>query len=87
MAHDEPVSRSMSVSASPQMTADTTVTDWIHLMRAEYQEIPGLHLTQAQAQRLWGLHPTLCEALLHTLVEAKFLVRSPEGFYRRADQD
>jgi hypothetical protein len=63
----------------------TSVADWIHLIRSEYLEIPGLHLTRKQVQRLWGLDIVVCDALLEALVEARFLRRSPAGAYIRAD--
>ena len=31
----------------------TTVTDWVHIVRGEFVEIPGLRLTRPQVQRLW----------------------------------
>jgi hypothetical protein len=65
----------------------TSVADWIHLIRSEYLEIPGLHLTRKQVQRLWGLDIVVCDALLEALVEARFLRRSPAGAYIRADAD
>ena len=57
------------------LTADTTVEDWLQLIRAEYLEISGLSLTQLEVQRLWGLDPVTCESLLGALVDARFLTR------------
>ena len=62
------------------------MTDWIHLIRAEYLESPGLRLTEPQAQRLWGLDSTTCGAILTTLLDLKFLKRTRHGAYVRADQ-
>lgn len=68
------------------MIADrTTVADWVHLIRAEYLEIPGLHLTRSQVQRLWGLDTVTCEALLKALVDVRFLRQTQSGAYVRAD--
>ena len=67
------------------MIAQTTVADWIHLVRAEYLEIPGLHLTRSQVLRLWGLDEITCDALLDTLVDVRFLRRTHAGAYVRAD--
>jgi hypothetical protein len=62
------------------MTAEqSTVTDWLRLIQAEYLEIPGLHLTKPQVQRLWGLEPHLCDALLDALVAAAFLRKTPRN--------
>ena len=63
------------------------VTDWLQLIRAEYLEDPGLCLTRAQAQRLWGLDPVTSEALLAALVAVKFLRRTSQDAYVRADAD
>ena len=66
---------------------ETTVVDWLQLIRAEYLEIPGLQLTQPQAQRLWGLDAATCGALLAALIDARFLRRTRNGAYARADFD
>jgi hypothetical protein len=61
------------------------VADWLQIIRGEYSEIPGLHLTKKQVQRLWGLDPVTCDALLESLVDVKFLRRTPSGAYARYD--
>ena len=60
------------------------MTDWLGLIRAEYEEIPGLHLTKPQVQRLWGLDPSTSDALLGVLVDARFLRVTRTGAYVRA---
>jgi hypothetical protein len=65
--------------------ADAYITDWLQLIRAEYLEIPGLCLTKSQVQRLWGLDPVTSETLLAALVDAKFLRRTRQDAYVRAD--
>jgi hypothetical protein len=72
-------------AASQRKAPKATLTDWIHLIRAEYLEIPGLCLTAGQVQRLWGLDAVDCEALLGALVDGKFL-KCSRGAYLRADQ-
>jgi hypothetical protein len=67
------------------LPADSHVTDWLHLIRAEYLEVPGLCLTSEQAQRLWGLDPATLEALLAALVDAKFLRCTRQRTYVRAE--
>ena len=54
-------------------------------IQGEYVEMPGLRLTTAQAQRLWGLERDVCDALLGTLVDAKFLSRTRDGAFIRLD--
>lgn len=66
-------------------TANTHVTHWLQLIRAEYLEMPGLRLTQPQVQRLWGLDCVTSEALLAALVDARFLRRTHQDAYVRAD--
>ena len=68
------------------IAAQTTAADWVDLVRAEYLEIPGLHLTREQAKQLWRLDDVTCDAILDTLVEARFLRRTRDGAYIRADQ-
>jgi len=55
-------------------TADNTATrDWVHLVQAEYTEMPGLHLTKAQVRRLWGLEEDECDIVLQELLATHFL--------------
>jgi hypothetical protein len=54
-------------------------------VRAEFLEMPGLRLTRAQARRLWALDEALCDAILATLVETRFLVHSGNVAFMRAD--
>ena len=49
----------------------------LNRVRAEFTEMPGLRLRVDQAQRLWNLDRPSCELLLRSLVEAKFLNRTP----------
>ena len=50
-------------------------------IRAEFVEMPGLCVTSEQAQRLCGVERTLCQRMLDTLVEMKFLYVTPDGTY------
>jgi len=54
-------------------------------VQAEFMEMPGLRLTEAQARRLWHLEPAECSGLLSALVDAKFLFRTRDGAYVRAE--
>ncbi len=56
-------------------------------IRGEFVEMPGLRLTFRQAQRLWALDAPTCRSLLDTLVTARFLVRSADGVYARANAE
>jgi hypothetical protein len=76
----------MAIAAASEMTSmQTTIVDWVNLIRSEYLEIPGLCLTATQVQRFWGLDAVSSDALLDTLVAVRFLKRTPAGAYLRAD--
>jgi hypothetical protein len=64
---------------------DTDPEDWIRVIRAEYLEFPGLSLTEPQAQRLWNLDRDTCQCVLDALVRQKFLRRTADAQYVRAD--
>jgi hypothetical protein len=67
------------------LAPDPHITAWLQLIRSEYLEIPGLCLTKPQVQRLWGLDPVMSETLLAALVDVKFLRRTRQDAYVRAD--
>jgi hypothetical protein len=67
---------------SPMQTA---ITHWLPIVRGEFLEVPGLHLTKPQVRRLWGLDPSICDALLDTLVDRRFLKQTNNGTYARVD--
>jgi hypothetical protein len=52
-------------------------------LRGEYLEMPGLQLTREQVQRLCGLERTVCERVLHALVDTRFLYLKANGTYAR----
>jgi hypothetical protein len=55
------------------------------IIRAEFDEMPGLNLTLPQAARLWGVEPWLCRDALEMLVKEGVLAKL-EGRYVRADR-
>ena len=59
----------------------TAATDWVHLIQAEYLEMPGLQLTKPQVRRLWGLEDRTCDAVLEQLLAMHFLKRTPLDAY------
>jgi DNA-binding IclR family transcriptional regulator len=67
------------------MIATETPDSRRHRIRGEFGEMPGLRLTSTQAARLWHLDATTVTALLATLVDAKFLYRTPAGAYKRVE--
>lgn len=65
--------------------ADEALIAAVRRAKAEFLEMPGLRLTLAQAQRLWAVDRALCGAVLAALVDARFLVRSGNASFLRAD--
>jgi hypothetical protein len=55
----------------------------LNRVRSEFIEMPGLRLRIEQAQRLWNLDRAVCESVLRSLVEAKFLGRFDDDLYAR----
>jgi hypothetical protein len=68
---------------APVLTAPPDIEKRIE---GEYLEMPGLILSVPQAQRLWALDRPSCERCLTTLVRTKFLRRTTDGRYVRADR-
>jgi hypothetical protein len=54
----------------------------IRRAQAEFREMPGLKLTEAQAARLLSFDSALCSAVLSTLVDQRFLMRTRDMFQR-----
>ena len=55
----------------------------LNRVRGEFIEMPGLRLKIDQAQRLWNLDRAMCESVLSSLVDAKFLGRFDDDLYAR----
>jgi hypothetical protein len=60
-----------------------TTQDLIARIRAEFLEMPGMRLTRRQVQLLCGIEGTLCQTVLDSLVEERFLSVKPDGSYGR----
>ena len=61
------------------------VAEWLSIIRGEFLEVPGLQLTRREFQRLWGLDALTCDALIDALENSRFLRRTSQGAYVRAD--
>jgi hypothetical protein len=61
------------------------LSHWVALVEAEFRDMPGLHLTKPQVQRFWSLDAVTCDVLLDTLERGRFLRRTPQDAYVRAD--
>jgi hypothetical protein len=55
----------------------------LNRVRSEFIEMPGLRLRLDQAQRLWNLDRAICESVLRSLVDAKFLRCFEDDQYAR----
>jgi endonuclease III len=64
-----------------------TIEDVLQRLRAEYLEMPGLRLKTDQVQRLCGIERNMCQMVLETLVDARFLCVTPDGHYTRVTEE
>jgi hypothetical protein len=55
----------------------------LNRVSAEYLEMPGLRVTRKQMQRLCGIDRTICQMVLDTLVETRFLYVKADRTYAR----
>ena len=60
-----------------------TIEDALNRLRAEFLEMPGMRLKPEQAGRLCGVERGLCQTVLDSLVDARFLRLSADGQYAR----
>ena len=60
-----------------------TTDDLLNRLRAEFLEMPGMQLKPEQVRRLCGVELELCQAVLNSLVDAKFLCVCADGRYAR----
>jgi hypothetical protein len=63
--------------------APDAFADALRRAQADFLEMPGLKLTAPQAARLWSFDSALCTAVLSTLVERRFLVRTRNESFAR----
>ena len=52
-------------------------------IRAEYLEMPGMRLKIEQVPRLFGVDRSVCQTVLDSLVDSKFLYVKLDGAYAR----
>jgi hypothetical protein len=60
-----------------------TVPEIVERVRGQFLEMPGLQLTARQIERLCGIEADICQAVLDTLVDAKFLLEKRNRTYAR----
>jgi len=63
--------------------APDAFADALRRAQADFLEMPGLKVTVAQAARLWSFDSALCTAVLSTLVDRRFLVRTRNESFAR----
>ena len=68
----------------PMMAAERTRAIAERIL-AEYRTTEGLQLTRWQIQQLWRLDVTECDAVVKSLVDARFLRESRDGAFVRAE--
>jgi hypothetical protein len=76
----------MTAATCPDVSRAITqpdLGDIVHLVKAEYLEMPGLCLTPAQVRRLWNLDPHTAAAVLQQLVKDGFLCETEAGTFER----
>ena len=70
---------------SPCCTNDVSarLSSIVHIIDAEFDEMPGLRLTLPQARRLWHLSSEECEEALEQLCRLGLLTQDLTGHYLR----
>ncbi len=58
-----------------------TIQDLLTRLRSEFLEMPCLCLTSEQVQHLCGIERTICQMVLDTLIDERFLCLTPDGRY------
>jgi hypothetical protein len=70
-----------TISGATMTPHESTLIGWIHLVEAEYLDMPGLQLTKPQVRRMWGLEDSTCDEVLKVLVAAHFLRVTERDLY------
>ena len=68
------------------ISTETDATDLVRLIRADYEEMPGLALTCAQIRRMWAIDAETCKRTMQRLVAAGILARGSDGAFRLTRQ-
>jgi hypothetical protein len=74
------------LSPAEQKVVMSTIEKVVDRVRGEYLEMPGLQLKAEQVQRLCGVERRICQVVLDTLLDAKFLCVKPDGHYARSSE-
>jgi len=61
-----------------------SIGDYLQRVRDAYAEAPNLRVTPSEAQRRFELAPEVCVAVLETLVDEGFLLRTHDGLFVHA---
>lgn len=62
------------------------VSDWLAVIRSDFNERPALRVNLAQAHERWPIAPSLLAAILDALADARFLRRLHDDSYVRHPQ-
>jgi len=71
----------VSIATATHYDGARRVSDWVQLIRQQFQQTPHLCVTAEQASRLWGLETAEVEAVLSAFVDAHLLNRTRGGAY------
>jgi hypothetical protein len=71
----------VSIANATQYDGARRVSDWVQLIRQQFQQTPHLCVTAEQASRLWGLETAEVDAVLSAFVDARLLNRTRGGAY------
>jgi hypothetical protein len=72
-------------SDSDMATLINVSEELMHIIEAEFAEMPGMRLTEAQFQRLWALPPTEYQDVATVLIQRGVIARDARGRYCRRD--
>jgi hypothetical protein len=61
------------------------IDDVVQRIQGEFLEMPGLRLTAPQARKLWGLDREVCDTVLQSLIDVKFLQQTRDGAFIRLE--
>jgi len=71
----------VSIATATRHDGARRVSDWVQLIRQQFQQTPHLCVTAEQASRLWGLETAEVDAVLSAFVDARLLNRTRGGAY------
>jgi hypothetical protein len=62
------------------------IADAVARLKNVFLEDPGVRISTADMSRLSGVDATICDVILQTLEDARFIQRRPDGRFARASE-